>query len=143
MEMFTATSLDVTVPPDKRVRELSVGDVASAQARTSSWIFELLHGRLTRGWQAFGIFSDEALVAHVCCGFPTDRAEEIFDLFTSPSYRGRGFAAAVVSAAARAVLARGRQPIYCSRSANEASQRVALRCGFTRVASFQEVTVGG
>jgi predicted GNAT family acetyltransferase len=140
--MYGATADDITGPGDPGVRVLTAGDVVAAQARSRSWVLDLLAEHLARGWQAFGAYAGEELAAHVCCGYQTGAGEEICHLFTTPEHRGRGLATAVVGGAARAILARGRQPFYFSRSANTASRRVAVRAGFHAMLSLREVAIG-
>ncbi len=139
--MFTVAAVDIAGPADPRVRVVTARDVAAAQARSRSWLLDLLAEHLARGWQAFGIRDGEELVAHVCCGYQTGATEEICHLFTAPEQRGRGLATAVVGGAARAILARGRQSVYFSRNANTASQHVALRAGFHAAVSLREVAI--
>jgi GNAT superfamily N-acetyltransferase len=141
VEMFSAGPGAFTAAADPRVRELTAADVDRAREQAPSWILDLLRDHLARGWQAFGVYVDGSLAAHVCCGYRTGTAEEICHLFTTPEQRGRGLATAVVGVAARAIVARGHQPIYFSRSVNKASQRVALCSGFHRVGTLQEVAV--
>ena len=140
--MYGAAPGDITSPPDPPVRVLTTDDVAAARVRSHSWVLDLLAEHLARGWQAFGIYAGDQLAAHVCCGYQTGAVEEICHLFTAPGHRGRGLATAVVGGAARAILARGHQPVYFSRNANTASQRVALRAGFRAAVSLREVAVG-
>ncbi|MDB5074165.1 MAG: family N-acetyltransferase [Chloroflexi bacterium] len=141
VEMFSAGPHAFTALADPRVRELTPADVARALEQAPSWILELLRDHLARGWHAFGAYVDGSLAAHVCCGYRTETSEEICHLYTTPEQRGRGLATAVVGVAARAIVARGHQPVYFSRSVNKASQRVALCSGFHRVSSLQEVAV--
>jgi RimJ/RimL family protein N-acetyltransferase len=141
VQMFAASQSDLAGWPDARVRALSLAEVGVARQGRRSWILDQLYDRLASGCHAFGIYSGGQLVSHACCAFSTGTNEEICDLFTAPAHRGRGLAPAVVDAAARAILAQGRQPVYFSRGVNEASQRVALRCGFKPIVSLQEFVV--
>lgn len=132
----------VTVP-DPRIRELRQVDLAPLLARSHDWMLDVLANHLARGWQAFGILDDGALIAQACCSYPTGDLEEISHVYSAPEYRGQGLASASVRAAIAAVGARGHHALYFCRTANLASRRVAERCGLRHLSTMHEVAVTG
>jgi RimJ/RimL family protein N-acetyltransferase len=76
----------------------------------------------------------------VCCSVRrTDMAHEV-GVETAPSYRGRGYAAQVVTAWARAVRAMGRVPLYSTSWQNEASRAVARKLALIHFGSDLHIT---
>ena len=69
----------------------------------------------------------------------TARAAEA-GVTTHPDHRGRGHAATVVAAWARAIRASGRIPLYSTSWTNAASQSVARKLGLIHYASDFSVT---
>jgi len=59
---------------------------------------------------------------------------------TAPPYRGRGHAAQVVAAWARAVLELGRVPLYSTSWQNEASRAVARKLSLIRFGDDLHIT---
>ena len=74
-----------------------------------------------------------AVAVAACVRFPSDATEAGIE--THPAFRGRGYAAAVTAAWARAVRARGLVPLSGTSWKNLASQRVAAKLGLIRVAA--------
>src|ERR1019366_2711887 len=83
----------------------------------------------TDGLPAFGYLEDDALLSVACLGMW--RGVATIGVVTHPHARLRGWAPAVVSAAARAGLTRRPVVQYRARRANTASIAVAERAGFT------------
>ena len=78
--------------------------------------------------------------AAVCCSVRiTDEADEA-GVETAPPYRGRGYAAQVVAAWARAVRDMGRAPLYSTSWQNEASRAVARKLGLIQFGSDLHIT---
>jgi RimJ/RimL family protein N-acetyltransferase len=63
----------------------------------------------------------------VCCSVRRTNGAHEAGVETAPSYRGRGYAARVVTAWARAVRDMGRMPLYSTSWQNEASRAVARK----------------
>lgn len=78
-----------------------------------------------------GIIEDGALVAMAGERFALPGHREISAVCTHPSTRGRGLAAALTSAVARAMLERGEQPFLHVAEHNDNARRVYDRIGFT------------
>jgi predicted GNAT family acetyltransferase len=76
---------------------------------------------------------DGAAVSMCSCARLTDRAAQA-SLETLEAYRGRGYAAVVVAAWARAVRDSGRIPFYSTPHDNVASQAVARKLGLIQYA---------
>jgi RimJ/RimL family protein N-acetyltransferase len=88
----------------------------------------------TSGLPMMAALVDGAAVAVAACvRFPGDATEAGIE--THPLFRGRGYAAAVTAAWARAVRGRGLVPLYSTSWKNRASQRVAAKLGLIRVAA--------
>jgi RimJ/RimL family protein N-acetyltransferase len=102
---------------------------------------QLLHSHLA-GWMPdvrscqpmFAKVIDGHAVAVCCSVRRTDAAHEA-GVETAPSYRGRGYAAEVVTAWARAVRDMQRIPLYSTSWANEASRAVARKLALIQFGS--------
>jgi hypothetical protein len=78
--------------------------------------------------------------AAVCCSVRiTEEADEA-GVETASPYRGRGYAAQVVAAWARAVREMGRVPLYSTSWQNEASRAVARKLGLIQFGSDLHIT---
>lgn len=76
----------------------------------------------------------------VCCvNAKTEQVWEIRSVFVAEGARGRGVGQSLVSAAARAVLAQGRIPTYCTHDDNFPSQALVRSLGFEQ---YQRVRYG-
>lgn len=141
VDLFAAQADSLVLPGSRAVRELTAADLERLPQAGHSWIADLLRERLRLGWPVHARFSGGILAAHVCRGDCTAQAQELCELYTAPAYRGRGLASEVVTAAARAVLASGRQPVYLCRAGNNASGQVARRCGFRHLARLETIEI--
>jgi RimJ/RimL family protein N-acetyltransferase len=106
-----------------------------------------LLGPLLQGWMAdvepsvpmFALVVDGHAVT-VCASVRlTSQAHEA-GVETAPSYRGRGYAAQVVTAWARAVRAMGLIPLYSTSWQNEASRAVARKLALIHFGSDLHIT---
>lgn len=100
------------------------------------------------GWRAGEIEGGRAPVMAIVEGAPvsvcfcarrSDAAAEA-GVETAPAYRGRGYAARVVAAWARAVRASGRTPLYSTTWGNAASLAVARKLALEMYASWWSVS---
>jgi GNAT superfamily N-acetyltransferase len=107
---------------------------------------QLLHP-LLQGWvpdvrlcQPMVALTVDGRAVTVCCSVRrTDLAHEA-GVETAPPYRGRGYAAHVVAAWARAVRDMGRVPLYSTSWQNEASRAVARKLGLIHFGSDLHIT---
>jgi RimJ/RimL family protein N-acetyltransferase len=76
----------------------------------------------------------------VCCSVRRTSMAHEAGVETAPPYRGRGYAAQVVTAWARAVRAMGRVPLYSTSWQNEASRAVARTLALIRFGSDLHIT---
>lgn len=76
----------------------------------------------------------------VCCSVRISDAADEAGVETHPDFRGRGHAAAAVSAWSQAVRNAGREPLYSTSWDNGASQRVATKLGLVQYGSVLHVT---
>lgn len=76
----------------------------------------------------------------VCCSVRTTPVAHEAGVETHPELRGRGYAALVVSAWARAVQDLGRIPLYSTSWQNTASQAVAGKLGLVRYGTDLHIT---
>ena len=87
----------------------------------------------------FALVADGHAVA-VCCSVRRTSAAHEAGVETVPAYRGRGYAAQVVTAWARAVRNMGRVPLYSTSWQNEASLAVARKLGLVHFGSDLHIT---
>ena len=87
----------------------------------------------------FAIVADGQAVS-VCCSVRRTSDAHEAGVETVPAYRGRGYAATVVSAWAHAVRATGVIPLYSTSWENDASRGVARKLGLTRFGSDMHIT---
>jgi len=118
------------------VRPLTAADApaAAALSEESSWISKTWGGPtgLASSGMAWGAWVEDRLVSVACTFFVGDGCEEI-GVVTEPDYRGRGLNVACTLGLCRDILRRGRIPTWSTSPDNEASIRVAEKCGFTFV----------
>jgi hypothetical protein len=76
----------------------------------------------------------------LCCSVRRTSMAHEAGVETAPSYRGRGYAAQVVTAWARAVRGIGRDPLYSTSWQNEASRAVARKLALIRFGSDLHLT---
>jgi predicted GNAT family acetyltransferase len=126
-------------------RRLTESDIPALMA----WLYEVdteadtaeMLPQLERGISdgiVFGAFAGPRILAVARTIAPRYLAGEIEDIAvrTLPDYRRRGYAAALVSMQARAILELGRIPMYRCNWENEASLGVALKVGFEKYAEL-------
>jgi predicted GNAT family acetyltransferase len=101
----------------------------------------VLAEHLRRGGAVLGIVQEGVLIAHAACGLPVGALEEISHVYTAPLRRGQGLAQAVTLTAKKEIEARGRRPVYRSRTGNMASRRVAEHCGLIHITTIRELAV--
>jgi len=85
---------------------------------------------------AYAVFVDSRIVSASSAprvAHMNDRVEEAA-VDTHPDFRGRGYGRCVISGMTDAVLGLGRTPIYRASGTNVASSRVAVVCGYRKVA---------
>jgi hypothetical protein len=87
----------------------------------------------------FALIVDDHAAAVCCSGRRTPMADEAA-VETAPLYRGRGYAAQVVSSWAQAVRDMGRVPIYSTSWRNEASRAVARKLGLIHFGNDLHIT---
>ncbi|MFN2565490.1 MAG: GNAT family N-acetyltransferase [Gemmatimonadaceae bacterium] len=87
----------------------------------------------------FALAVDGHAVA-VCCSVRRTSLAHEAGVETAPPYRGRGYAALVVTAWARAVRDMGRVPLYSTSWQNEASRAVARKLALIRFGSDLHIT---
>jgi RimJ/RimL family protein N-acetyltransferase len=95
---------------------------------------EHLLSPLFKGWardirrcQPMVMLSVDGQAVAICCSVRTTGAAHEAGVETAAAYRGRGYAAQVVAAWARAVRELDRVPLYSTSWENEASQAVARK----------------
>jgi len=91
-------------------------------------IFPILAHDLPWRQPCFAIVEDGRL-ASICYSARNSHVAPEVGVDTIPAYRGRGYAASVTTAWARAVRAEGRIPLYSTSWENTASQSVARKLG--------------
>ena len=116
-----------SVPRPGGVREVCA-DTRVAEA------FPKLAASLAGREPVFAIEQGGEIVSIAYCATVPGAAAEV-GVDTVPAFRGRGFAAEVVSAWARAMQARGVIPLYSAAADNAASLVVARKLGLTRFGS--------
>jgi RimJ/RimL family protein N-acetyltransferase len=129
--VVAATANRAAAPPDAPPEVIAV--TADSAAVLQRWLPEW-SSYTASGLPMMAMLVDGAAVAVAACvRFPSDATEAGIE--THPAFRGRGYAAAVTAAWARAVRARGLVPLYGTSWKNLASQRVAAKLGLIRVAA--------
>jgi GNAT superfamily N-acetyltransferase len=114
-------------------RLLGAGDAARvAELRAECGAVEWEHGGSELGQSpAAGVYISERLVA--LAGYKVwGGGIAHISVITHPRYRGKGYAAAAVSALTATVLAQGLVPPYRTLESNATSMHVAHRLGFVR-----------
>jgi GNAT superfamily N-acetyltransferase len=141
VELFAGDSSLPDRDLDLPVQSLTWEMIEVLRLQSAGWNLSVLAEHLGRGGEVWGIVRDGALIAHAACGLPVGALEEISHVYTAPLHRGQGLAQAVTLTAMRAIMARGRRPVYRSRTGNMASRRVAERCGLIHSMTIRELAV--
>jgi RimJ/RimL family protein N-acetyltransferase len=128
-----ATDLPATPSVAATVRPLTAADAPAVAVLSdeSSWISKTWGGPagLASSGMAWGAWVDGRLVSVACTFFVGDSCEDI-GVATEPDYRGRGLNVACTLELCRDIIRRGRTPTWSTSPDNEASIRVAEKCGF-------------
>lgn len=115
-------------------RRLAAGDRKFLESLSPAiqWIWNTWENpaRLAERGFAWGAWHDGRLVS-VACSFFVGAAHEDMGVVTEPEYRGKGLSPACVGYLSADILARGRLPSWSTSVANTASQRVAVKSGFS------------
>ena len=109
---------------------------------TDDWLKEYFDGMVKQGY-CVGVYVDGIVVS--CTDAPSmpyiaDKVQEI-GVNTLPDYRGKGLAAIVCEKAAENILLRGKVPQWSTTIDNIASQKLAERVGFVKLADVFTVTL--
>jgi len=93
----------------------------------------------------FGIFDDDELVAMAGERLRTPTHTEVSAVCTHPSFRGRGYAAALTHKVASGIIGRGQRPVLHLAQTNVGARRVYERLGFAvrRELAFAAVQAPG
>jgi hypothetical protein len=90
--------------------------------------------------QPFVALVNDGRAVSVCCSVRMTAAAHEAGVETHQEFRGRAYAAQVVSAWARSVRGMGRMPLYSTSWQNTASQRVAEKLGLVRYGTDLHIT---
>jgi len=90
--------------------------------------------------QPFVVYLHAGRAVSVCCSVRKTRAAHEAGVETAQAFRGRGYAAQVVAAWARAVRELGAVPLYSTSWSNRSSQAVATRLGLVRYGTDLHMT---
>jgi ribosomal protein S18 acetylase RimI-like enzyme len=82
----------------------------------------------TRQYHAMIINNEIASAGAICCKLP--EVGYISDVYTKPSYRGRGFATAVTSSLTKVVIDSGSKALLYVEAGNESAKRIYIKLGY-------------
>jgi predicted GNAT family acetyltransferase len=120
---------------------LRFGAAFEAEIGGSAFVTEAWVGRVMRGEDRALLWEDEGRFVSVAGRRPVAAGSaRIGPVYTSPSCRGRGYAAAVTAAATRDILGEGAVPVLFTDLANPTSNGVYQRLGYYPVADYAAVT---
>jgi hypothetical protein len=122
---------------DGRAAPRDVVRVTAANGHLVAESFPWLAAEIAEREPCFAVVEDERAVSVCSCATPLGPNAPAAEasLFTLEGFRGRGYAARVTAAWARAVTARGRLPLYSTSFTNRGSLGVARRLGLVRYGS--------
>jgi hypothetical protein len=121
VETGPAFSFPPALPGGPEITRITASNTQILHAHLPEWIPDVPF------WQPMVALTVDGHAVSLCCSVRlTNRAHEA-GVGTAPDYRGRGYAARVVAAWARAVRAENRVPLYSTSWTNEASRAVARK----------------
>jgi RimJ/RimL family protein N-acetyltransferase len=129
-----AFSFPETLPTAHGATLVTADNSHALRAFLADWIPDVPRCR-----PMYALTVDDDAVA-VCCSVRTTPKAHEAGVETVARYRGRGYAAQVVSAWARAVREAGRSPLYSTSWQNEASRAVAGKLGLIHFGSDLHIT---
>lgn len=111
--------------PHPWVRQIAAADADRLDLSPCGLSATALRNWVQLGWRVFGAVDRGRLVSHALAGYAVVESEEVASVFTAPSHRGQGLAAAVVAATIADILGRTGAARYVTSRQNLSSQRVA------------------
>ena len=131
MEQMVCSGAPVAIPHEYEIVTLGDADTAAMRALAELTEPGPFRDRTIELGGYVGVRDGERLVAMTGQRTAVPGYTEVSAVCTHPDYRGRGYAAALVSAVAGAIVARGGTPFLGVRPDNVGAIRVYARVGFT------------
>lgn len=137
--------------PNTHIRQLNINNYPeyltfflkdNPESGTTDWLYDYFNDIVAKGY-IFGVYEDNQLVCATdapSMPYLQDKVVEI-GISTLNEFRNRGYAAQSVCAMLQYLILNGKTPIYSCASTNIASQMLAQKTGFTKLADVISISL--